>query len=409
MNISVVFFSDFHGTAYKAPRLTAVFTHLHNASDTTRGYGVRTRSENHGVMKSDAIAVRTFRLPTVLHRIFSAVGYPFGRSNIGRLVANSWLAQSALLFGALRDCDILITQPQLSQLIRKAQKRKITVVVEHDLDCPAAHLSAMRYRYQQLDIPRRHWQSWNSSLYVKQIEAGLRNATAIIVFSQYARQTLVSCHFPADRIKVHLPPPRNGCFVASNVDSRPTFVWVGNHGIRKGIDILLEAWREHQKEHRPGILHLFGEESPADSSYRVELRSETNVVDHGSSDLLAFLSSQRSIVVLPTVSEGFPRSVTEAMACGGSAILPTGIAAGVIENGANGWTCEPTPAGVAEALRTASNEWNRIHTFGDRAAERINALTHQYPSKVLRELLAAARLAEGSTLPSSGPQEERRR
>lgn len=396
VNVSVVFFSDFRGTTYKAPRLSVVFSHLYDKSDTVRGFGVRTRSQKHEQMKFDAVAVRTFRLPELLKRTFSAIGRPFGRSSIGRLVASSWLAQLALFFGALRECDVLFTQPQFSRLVRRAQKQGIPVVVEHDLDCPATHLAIMQKRYKQLGVPRRHWQPWNSALYAKRIDAGLKNATVIIVFSQYARETLISCNFAADKIKVYTPPPRRGCSVAGIVDSQPTFVWASNHGIRKGIDILLEAWRQHQKEDLPGRLHLYGKDSPADLPFRTELRSEANVVDHGSCDILPFLSSQRSVVVLPTASEGFPRSVVEAMACGGSAILPAGIAAGVIENGFNGWTCEPSPAGVAKALRTVSIDWIQISLVGDRAIRRIQALTQDYHAKIFRELMAATSLSEGS-------------
>ena len=147
------------------------------------------------------------------------------------------------------------------------------------------------------------------------------------------------------RIKLHLPAD------ASIV------VFIGAIIHRKGVDILIDAWKRIQPKHADALLLLVGpdefniddtnqkaletfvlniRQQIADNNLRVTMTGQTDMVDQflKASDIFAF----------PSRKEGFGNVIIEAMACGLPAVISNmdGVSAETVEQGADGFVVNDT-------------------------------------------------------------------
>jgi glycosyltransferase involved in cell wall biosynthesis len=125
---------------------------------------------------------------------------------------------------------------------------------------------------------------------------------------------------------------------------RPVLLFVGRFVEKKGLHVLRGA-----AERLPDCDFVFAGWGPIDPSSW----GRPNVRLAGSlpSERLAELFRAADLLVLPSVGEGFPLVVQEAMACGTPAIISRETSAGY--PGAPGWAVavDPTPDAVASAVR----------------------------------------------------------
>jgi glycosyltransferase involved in cell wall biosynthesis len=154
---------------------------------------------------------------------------------------------------------------------------------------------------------------------------------------------------------------------------QPDVVFAGVVGTRKGVDLLLEAWRSVPSA--DWTLHLYG---PQDSDF-VMPQAVPGVVVHGEVEPATVQTAlaAASIAVLPSREEAFPMFLVEAMAhrC---AIVATDVG-GVRE--LMGSAGELVPSGDAAALGRALERLitdprtreDLAAAAGDRAAERYDA------------------------------------
>lgn len=135
----------------------------------------------------------------------------------------------------------------------------------------------------------------------------------------------------------------------SNRDDGPVVLYAGVLTPLKGVHILLEAFLRLASEFPDARLLIVGE--PEDRAYERRLKGslgESRLLDRVSfkgrvpqQDLADHMARAR-VLVLPSLAEGLPRVVFEAMACGTPVI---GSAVGgipeLIEDGVNGFLVEP--------------------------------------------------------------------
>lgn len=164
--------------------------------------------------------------------------------------------------------------------------------------------------------------------------------------------------------KAGVPPEKisyipNGLSIAKNLPPRhpaspPRVLFVGNlyQQPAKGIDILLKAWVQVNREHPSAILEIVGDgDIPAYEEYAVKLGIGPSLRLYGKrSDLPSFYSGA-AVFVLPSRREGMSNALMEAM----SQALPcvaTDISGSqdLIRSGENGLL---VPAANSTALATA--------------------------------------------------------
>ena len=132
--------------------------------------------------------------------------------------------------------------------------------------------------------------------------------------------------------------------------------YLGRIHEKKGLPMLLEAWARLEPQFPEWELSVRGPGSP---QYVEHVRSlaaripraivSGPVSGREKSDFISSLD----LFVLPSLSEGFPMAVLEAMAMGVPvAVTRTSNAPDVASNGA-GWTCDATVPSIHDALRTA--------------------------------------------------------
>ncbi len=174
-------------------------------------------------------------------------------------------------------------------------------------------------------------------------------ADEILVGSSFVRSTFISEGIAAE--KLHVVPygvdaarfsPRDA---ARSPDAPVRVLFVGQIGERKGISYLLDAWRGFGNA--GGELHLVGDFVAGAEVYQRdrELFRHTGNVPQAR---LPGLMREADVFVLPTLVEGMPMVVIEAMACGLPVIVTPHGPDEVVRDGIDGFV---VPIRDSEALR----------------------------------------------------------
>jgi glycosyltransferase involved in cell wall biosynthesis len=181
----------------------------------------------------------------------------------------------------------------------------------------------------------------NRSLQMARFTAHVQISDFIIALSEFAKDTYIQYGFPRERIFV-VPlgvdlqrfcvtlPPRDGLF---------TYLLVahvsGTTGILKGLPYLLQAWRELDLEQ--ARLLICGEIGPeAHKLLRAYAGNLKNVEFTGRVSNPEHYYQKSSVFVLPSLAEGLPRVVLEAMACG-RPVITTSILRPVVREAVDGF------------------------------------------------------------------------
>jgi glycosyltransferase involved in cell wall biosynthesis len=138
-------------------------------------------------------------------------------------------------------------------------------------------------------------------------------------------------------------------------EGRPIIGAIGRLAPQKGLQYLLRAAPEVLREN-PTALFVFAGDGPE----RQALQAEAN--DLGLRDAVRFLGVQENIpellaaidvLTMPSLSEGMPMALLEAMACGKAVVASrVGAITKVIEHRVNGWMIDSGDvSGLAEGLK----------------------------------------------------------
>jgi glycosyltransferase involved in cell wall biosynthesis len=142
-----------------------------------------------------------------------------------------------------------------------------------------------------------------------------------------------------------------------------SLLFVGRLEKVKGINYLIEAMPAIIKNNAEITLDIVGEGSLTDNlrSRIRQLGMENNIRLHGfvKNDLLTDFYQNAGLVIMPSLSEGSPVVMAEAMACKGAILAVSNIAAfrHHIIDGENGFIFEErSPAAIAECIRRIYSE-----------------------------------------------------
>lgn len=224
---------------------------------------------------------------------------------------------------------------------RRAAKHRFSTLAV--CDCGTAHI---RYQQATLDAEHARWGAdsirWDARS-TANIEQEYEESDLIVVPSRFAYSTFVDRGVPAHKL----------AFVPYGVDSdvyRPVpkgddvfrILFVGTLSIRKGFPYLLQAvggldWRDAE-------LTLRGSETPESKRLLDAYRGAVpiSIVPPQPRAQLKELYSNASVLVLPSIEDGFGLVIGQALACGTPVIATTNTGGpDVIEHGRNGLIIPP--------------------------------------------------------------------
>jgi len=198
-------------------------------------------------------------------------------------------------------------------------------------------------------------------------------ADAIAVPTDYSRQTFIDRGIPREKIIVNpygtelgLPADR------PNEDhSGPLRVlFAGGVGIRKGVPWLLDAMRELNGRAECRFA------GPIDSAVRDKvsagLPDNMQMLGPLSSASLARERANADIFCLPSIEEGFPLSVLEAMAAGLPCVVTPAASGGILEDGVNGLLVPPMdPGALVSAVETLASDRSSLRRYGNEARSTV--------------------------------------
>jgi glycosyltransferase involved in cell wall biosynthesis len=230
--------------------------------------------------------------------------------------------------------------------------------------------------------------------YERQIDAEIEMADCILVGSTYVRDTFVREGVPAAKIAVAPygvdlrtfgPTPKR----ETRSDAPFRAIFVGQLSQRKGIRYLLNAYRSFRKPDTE--LTLVGNVAHSD----VPLRPYADLfrhVPHQTRLALAQRYRESDVFVFPTLLEGMPLVVLEAMACGLPVIVTPNGPGDIVRDGVDGFIVPARDEGaIADRLERLYRDPELRAQLGRNASERAREFTWAaYAQRVLDVLAALA-------------------
>ena len=268
------------------------------------------------------------------------------------------------------ECNLLVGwSAGILEAIAPAREQGIAVIVERG----STHIShqavtlAEEYRGFQLAPPATSPQTIEREL------AEYQAADAIVTPSHFAAETFVACGIVPT--KVHVNPlgvdaSRFGAIERPARD-RPTILFVGRVGLRKGVPWLLRGFAPLAGRARlclvgplePGVERILSREPMAGVEVTGPLRG----------DDLRDAFAQADVFCLPSIEEGFPLAILEAMSAGLPVVATEATGCGeAIDDGTEGLVVASRDAeAVTDALTALVDDTEYRHAMGEAARERV--------------------------------------
>ncbi|WP_071189445.1 glycosyltransferase family 4 protein [Trichormus sp. NMC-1] len=272
-------------------------------------------------------------------------------------------------------CDLIIGvagQTNLAFKVAKAQGAKAW------LYCLNNYLPFMQQQIQQeLDFLSDSTVATMNSKMLNRFANECEQADLIVVLSDVAKKTFVQAGFAPETIKVVTPFIDTKKFYPTlKTDQIFRVLYVGTIEPRKGIPYLIKAFLQAAIPNSE-LLIIGGVSTRGLKKFMAEtLNKHTNIKQefwNFSLDDPTRVFGKSSVLVLPSVEDGFGLVALEAMACGLPVIVTSHCgAADVVNNGINGFIVPPRDVEIMathlsflaenEFLRTRMGELARINS-----------------------------------------------
>ncbi|GAT34994.1 glycosyltransferase [Terrimicrobium sacchariphilum] len=194
-------------------------------------------------------------------------------------------------------------------------------------------------------------------------------ATLIFVLSEKARETFRIAGIPDEKLfTMHRGVDVDRFTPAERLPDKFRAVFLGAVIKRKGVHILLEAWRKAALPEAELI--LIGQVQPEMESFLKQYGGDDVKVAGFTRDVPGLLR-QASLHVFPSELEGSAKATYEAAACG-LAQIATRESGDVVIDGKNGWIIPPNDVdALVEALHAAHADHDRLLRYGKAGRERV--------------------------------------
>jgi len=181
----------------------------------------------------------------------------------------------------------------------------------------------------------------NQDAHAATLDGEIELADVVLVGSRFVRDSFVSEGVPSERIRIipygcdteRFQPP-----AAPRAGSVFRVLFVGQVGERKGMSYLLNAYQSFRKPDTE--LHVVGDYVAGSEVYR-PYQHLYHHTPHVPQSQLPQLLGSADVLVFPTLVEGMPMVVLEAMACGLPVIATPRGADEVVRDGIDGFVIPP--------------------------------------------------------------------
>jgi glycosyltransferase involved in cell wall biosynthesis len=201
----------------------------------------------------------------------------------------------------------------------------------------------------------------------------------IIVNSVFVKESFIQAGVPRDKMVVIFngAPKVSKTVKFERSGDRVIFLSAGAQSIRKGSPYLLEAWRR-MKSHAFMELWMVGNNTLPSKSME-NLPGKVNLASGVSPSALSEIYEKASVLVLPSLCEGFALVILEAMAHGLPIITTANSGCGnFVENGVNGWIIPICDAdALAERMAWCLDNREKLSEMGRKSQEKAARWTWQ--------------------------------
>ena len=147
-------------------------------------------------------------------------------------------------------------------------------------------------------------------------------ADKIICYTEAEKKEIINLGIKSRKIRVIHNGIDTDLFVPSKDTSfdKKNLLWVGRYARGKGLDYLIDAFNIVKSRHSEATLTMIGEGPEKDRIVQKinDLKLDNSIImkDFVPNSELAGLYQNSSVFVLPSLEEGVPRTILEAMSCG---------------------------------------------------------------------------------------------
>jgi glycosyltransferase involved in cell wall biosynthesis len=220
---------------------------------------------------------------------------------------------------------------------------------------------------------------WLQRLYLPTVGRWIfRTADAIICYTTTERDQVVDLGVSPDKIHVIHNGIDTSVFVPSNPASpKKQILWIGRFTPGKGVEYLLKGFETFSREFPDYTLVMVGRGPLKDDFVGMiqEMDLEDKVVlrDFIPNGDLPRLYQESSLFVLPSLEEGVPRTILEAMACGRPVVCTALPQLVDIVSGCGMLIPTGDAGAVADALSELASDPALVHTLGKAARKKVVA------------------------------------
>lgn len=163
---------------------------------------------------------------------------------------------------------------------------------------------------------------WLQKMYVPTVAKwAYDTADSIICYTETERNQLISLGIHPEKISViHNGVDTDHFTPLMNIAPKKQILWIGKYVPGKGVEYLLRGFQLFSREYADYTLLMIGRGPQKDDCIKMiedlGLKEKVILRDFVDNKDLPEIYQQSSIFVLPSLEEGVPRTILEAMACG---------------------------------------------------------------------------------------------
>jgi glycosyltransferase involved in cell wall biosynthesis len=277
----------------------------------------------------------------------------------------------------LRPDDIAYVWPPYSlDFIRRAKKRGAVVVAERINCMGAMSKAALAKAYARMGRPAR--EEFTEAWLTKERDQMLQ-CDYVTAPNDFVARSLIDAGVAPDRIletSYGWSPTRLANAVNLTRPERPpVFLYVGSGIVRKGLNLLLEAWEMAGVD---GTLLIAGRIDNEIRDACARLLSRSDVRELGFVRDVASAYAAADVFVFPSHEEGGPQVTYEAAGCGLPCIASPMGAGRIVRDGYEGYVIDPFDIeGWARAIRSLAHD----RVLRQRLAENASARAQEFTWK----------------------------
>jgi glycosyltransferase involved in cell wall biosynthesis len=310
----------------------------------------------------------------------SYMAYPW-KHHLPHLVIKQWEYLTATTFGnwvakSLPECDLYVGLSGSSLL---AGKKAHEIGAAYICDRGSAHI---RVQDHLLRDEHALWDVKFEGIDARMIEreeAEYIEANIVTVPSLFAFRSFVEQGIPAEKLRL-LPYGVNVSRfqkVAEPTESQFDILYVGAMSLRKGIQYLVQAYKKIK--HPNKSLTFVGAPS-RELIKMLKMRNlwpeDTKVLGHVPQAELKNIMSRSSVLVLPSIEDGFGMVMAQAMACGSPVIASSNTGGeDLFKDGEEGYIVQIRDVdALAERLQQLADKPELRVIMGKRALARVQSM-----------------------------------